>query len=96
MFKYIFMLTHCILNIYALFQFLLNPYECLYPVDHLLHQLHFGEPNPLLVGDVPLAARAGGGVLAAAAARLHAELLGEVLELVRGECLGQFGEENHR
>lgn len=96
MVKYISMVTHCFLNGSALLQLLLDANQRFDAVDHLLHQLHFGEPNALLVGDVPLAARAGRCVLAVPTARLHAEALGEVFELVRGECIRQQWQEDHR
>lgn len=44
------------------------------PVDHLLHQLHLGEPDALLVRDVELVLDSG-GVLASGPPWLQVELV---------------------
>lgn len=87
MLKYILVLPHGFLNADALFKFLFNTNECFDSVDHLLHQFDFCEANALLVGNVPLATGASRRVFTGATARLHAESLREVFQLVWREVI---------
>jgi len=82
MIKYISMCTHSFPYWHFLLQQLLNPDQRLNSVNHLLHQFDFGEPDPLLIRNIPLAARACRGVFTIASSRLHSEPLGEVFQLV--------------
>lgn len=89
------MFSHSFFNRNSLFEFLLDTYECLHAINHLLHEFNLCESDSLLVGDIPLATWACRGVFSASTARLHSELLREVFELMRGECAGQEREQDH-
>lgn len=89
------MISHSFFDVRSSFELLFRVNKSLATVDHLLDELDFGESDPLVVGNVPLAARAGRRVLAAAASGLDAETLGEVLELVWREGVGELGNQNH-
>jgi len=87
-FHQICVISHCFYDSHAAFELLFRADKSLATVDHLLDQFYFGEPDPLVVGNVPLSAGAGRCVLAAAAPGLDAESLGEIFELMWSESLG--------
>lgn len=79
--------SHGLLDIGPSFEFLFNRNECLNSIDHLLYEFNFGEPDTLLVRNIPFASWSGRCVFAISSTGLNAETLSEFFELVRSQFL---------
>jgi len=93
--KYIRVFAHCSFDINSFFKLSFNCDQIFNTIDHFLHQFDFSETNSLVVWDVPFTAWTCWGVFAVSTTCLHSLPLCKVLELVWGQCIGQFREEDH-